>query len=274
MGSALYNDTDPFVAQWTRNLIAAGRITPGVVDERSIAELGAADVVGFERVHCFSGIAGWDLALNLAGWSGPVWTASCPCQPWSSAGQRGRDRGFADARHLWPHLRDLVAEHRPITLLGEQVSGSGGRAWFDAVRVDLERLGYAVGVLDIPAASIGAPHIRSRLYFAALRLGYSDQDRAWRNGRDALGAEATRAGSRKVDGNHGHCAGVAGADDLDWLELTDGTSRPTRAGLRPVAPRLPGDVARCGAFGNAIHVQLAAAFIGCVMDELDARSAA
>ena len=266
---AFYNDTDPYAAQWTRNLMAAGHITEGVVDERSIVELAATDLVGFDRVHAFSGIAGWDYALELAGWSGPIWTGSCPCQPWSSAGQRGRDRGFADARHLWPAWFELIRECRPDTVLGEQVSGAGGRSWLDAVQADLERVGYRVGVLDLPAASVGAPHVRARLYFAALRLGDSDQVSAGRDTRDARRAEAASSGARQVHRVDRDIAVAPGRDaDLEWLELTDGTSRPTRPGLRPVAPRLPGDVARIGAFGNAIHVELAATFIRCVMGEL------
>ena len=33
--SAYYNEIDPYAAQWLRNLISAGHIADGVVDERS-----------------------------------------------------------------------------------------------------------------------------------------------------------------------------------------------------------------------------------------------
>jgi|SRR5262245_17413450 len=162
--SAYYNDNDSYCCQWLRNLAAASHITPGTIDGRSILDVRPADLAGFERVHFFAGIGGWEAALNLAGWRGPVWTASCPCQPLSCAGKR---RGHADERHLWPALYALIAELRPATLLGEQVSGANGREWLAGVRADLEGIGYACGAADLCAASVGAPHIRQRLYWVA-----------------------------------------------------------------------------------------------------------
>ena len=41
---------------------------PGDVDKRSIEEVAADDIAGYDRCHFFAGIAGWDLALRLAGW--------------------------------------------------------------------------------------------------------------------------------------------------------------------------------------------------------------
>ena len=60
---AIYNDSDRFVAAWLRQLIAAGQITAGAVLDQPIANLQPADVTGFNRVHLFAGIGGWDLAL-------------------------------------------------------------------------------------------------------------------------------------------------------------------------------------------------------------------
>ena len=72
---AYYNEIDPFAAAWLRNLIAAGHITAGEVDERSIEEITADDLKGFDRCHFFAGIAGWDLVLGIAGWGDrPVFT--------------------------------------------------------------------------------------------------------------------------------------------------------------------------------------------------------
>ena len=87
--TAYYNEFDKYAAQWLRNLIAAGHIAPGDVDDRSISDVRPSDLVGYTQCHFFAGIGGWSLALRLAGWSDdrPVWTGSCPCQPFSVAGQ-------------------------------------------------------------------------------------------------------------------------------------------------------------------------------------------
>ncbi len=164
---ALYNEIEPYACEWLRNLIAAGHVAPGRVESRSISDLTPDDVVGPGQRHFFAGIGGWSAALRLAGVpdDADIWTGSCPCQPFSDAGKRG---GTRDSRHLWPTWSHLIAECRPAVVLGEQVASRAGLAWFDVVRADLERCGYAVGASDLPAASVGAPHIRQRLYFVAV----------------------------------------------------------------------------------------------------------
>lgn len=166
---AYYGDNDRDVCAWLRNLIAAGLIPDGDVDERSIADVQPSDLRGYRQVHMFCGIAGWPLALQLAGWGADraVWTGSCPCQPLSSA---GKHRGERDERHLWPEFHRLIAECRPPVVFGEQVASADGREWLAGVRVDLEALGFAVGAADLCAAGVGAPHIRQRLYWVAARL--------------------------------------------------------------------------------------------------------
>ena len=164
---AYYNDTDRFACEWLRRLIAAGHIAPGEVDERDIRDINPDDVRRFAQCHFFAGIGVWSYALRLAGWPDerPVWTGSCPCQPFSSPGKR---EGFADERHLWPAWHWLIQQCRPPVVLGEQVTRAVGVGWLDLVSSDLEALGYSVGAADIPAAGVGAPHIRQRLYFGAL----------------------------------------------------------------------------------------------------------
>ena len=161
-----YNEIDAYPAQWVRNLIAAGEVPEGPVDEQSIETVTADDVRSAVQAHFFAGLGGWPYALRLAGWPDdrPVWTGSCPCQPLSSAGRR---QGHADRRHLWPAFYRLIAQCRPATIFGEQVAGKDGREWLSAVRTDLEGLGYAVGCADLAAASVGAPHIRQRLFWVA-----------------------------------------------------------------------------------------------------------
>lgn len=164
--AAYYNEIDPYAAQWLRNLILAGHIAPGEVDERSITDVAPDDLRGFDQCHFFAGIGGWSLALRLAGWPDdqPVWTGSCPCQPFSAA---GKGLGEKDPRHLWPEFRRLIAECRPATVFGEQVAAAAGREWLAGVRADLEGLAYGVGAADLCAASAGAPHIRQRLWWVA-----------------------------------------------------------------------------------------------------------
>ena len=161
-----YNEIDPFSAAWLRELIKAGLIAPGDVDERSIEDVLPTDLLGYTQCHFFAGIGVWSYALRQAGWPDDreVWTGSCPCQPFSSAGKRV---GFADERHLWPAFFHLIRQCRPLTVFGEQVASKDGLAWLDLVAADLEGENYTTGAVDTCAAGFGAPHIRQRLYWVA-----------------------------------------------------------------------------------------------------------
>lgn len=163
---ALYNEIDDFAADWLENLIEAGLIAPGVVDRRSIEDLRGDDLRGFRQVHLFAGIGVWSYALRRAGIPDdfPLWTGSCPCQPFSAAGKRD---GVDDERHLWPAMFHLASECRPPVILGEQVASKDGLGWLDLVQVDMEAADYAFGAVDTCSAGSGAPHIRQRLRFAA-----------------------------------------------------------------------------------------------------------
>lgn len=176
--SDFYSEHDPCAAAWLRELIGAGLIPDGVVDERDIRDVPADDLRGHRSVHLFAGIGGWPLALRLAGWPDdrPVWTGSCPCQPFSSAGKR---KGQADDRHLWPAMFRLVRECRPDVVFGEQVEGAVRLGWLDGICADLEGEGYAVGAAVLGAHSAGAPHIRQRLYWVADASGRDI--RGWRH---------------------------------------------------------------------------------------------
>ncbi|EIV5847959.1 DNA cytosine methyltransferase [Klebsiella pneumoniae] len=184
--SAYYNEIDPFAAQWLRNLIAAEHIAPGEVDERSIEDVTPDDLRGFTQCHFFAGIGVWSHSLRLAGWpdNKPVWTGSCPCQPFSAA---GKGDGFADERHLWPAFNHLISERRPQHVFGEQVAAGNANVWFDLVQTDLEGMGYAFGLVPFTSAGIGAPHIRERAYWVAnTNHGSSDEGKALRTGRHAI----------------------------------------------------------------------------------------
>ncbi|MFN3771606.1 MAG: hypothetical protein ACK4TD_24860, partial [Ectopseudomonas guguanensis] len=87
--AAYYNEIDAYAAQTLRNLIAAGLIAPGDVDERSIEDVHPDDLKPYTQCHFFAGIGIWSLAMRRAGWPDdfPGWTGSCPCQPYSKAGK-------------------------------------------------------------------------------------------------------------------------------------------------------------------------------------------
>ena len=155
-----YNENDPFAAQWLRNLIGAGLIARGDVDDRSILEVRGSDLKGYRQCHFFAGIGGWSYALRLAGWGDDreVWTGSCPCQNLSSAA-----RGRNIAPDLWPAWLALIAANRPRALFGEQVAHK--RAWLDRLCADLEPVGYEIGAAILPAVSVGKDHARHRIYF-------------------------------------------------------------------------------------------------------------
>lgn len=163
---AYYNEIDLQKAGWLRELIRCEVVADGEVDNRSIKEVRAEELRGFAQCHFFAGIGVWSYALRLAGWPDerPVWTGSCPCPSFSAAGKGG---GFNDPRHLWPDWARLVRECRPATLFGEQADDAIGYGWLDLVQTDLERENYAVGKAVLGACSVGAPHIRQRLYFVA-----------------------------------------------------------------------------------------------------------
>lgn len=171
-----YNENDPKAATWLRELIAHNLIADGIVDERSITEIKYHELTKYTQCHFFAGIGGWSYALRLAGWPDdcPVWTGSCPCQPFSCA---GKGLGVADERHLWPIFGELIVQCKPATVFGEQVAGKAGREWLAGIRTDLENMGYAVGGSDLCAACVGAPHIRQRLYWCAIYRDSLEQRR-------------------------------------------------------------------------------------------------
>jgi len=212
----LYNEIDRFPAQWLRNLADAGHIDgPVTVDERSIADLTAADAADATQVHLFAGIGGWSHALKLAGWPAtrPVWTGSCPCQPFSIA---GKGAGTDDARHLWPEMRRLIGECLPPVVFGEQVASRAGREWLAGVRADLEAMGYAVGAADMCAAGAGTPHIRQRLYWGAVRLADAERGAAERHGHEVAGATESVQGQAREQRLRPHPG-----DGRDTIRLAD-----------------------------------------------------
>ena len=297
--TAYYNEHDAYAAQWLRNLIAAGHIAPGDVDERDIRDIKPEELKKYTQCHFFAGVGVWSLALRQAGWPDdqPVWTGSCPCQPFSAA---GRKAGVDDERHLWPHWFHLITQCEPSHIFGEQVASKDGLGWLDLVQTDLEGAGYANGAVDLCAAGIGAPHIRQRLWFVAERLGDtcdagpqkhggsdelyqwpereretgSDLDSGLRSGMadaDTRGLEgkqgiptqqAEHSSSNGVLEHNGPAGPVNGFwRDADWLFCRDGKWRVVRSGTFPLVDGPPSRVGRLRAYGNAINAEVAQAFI-------------
>lgn len=154
----------------------------------------------------FSGIGGFDLAAEWAGWENvfhcewnpfgqkvlkhhfpnsisyhditktdftihkgdiDVLTGGFPCQPYSTAGLR---KGKEDERHLWPEMLRAIREIQPSWVVGENVRGlvnwSGGLV-FNEVQAELEAQGYEVLPFLLPACAVNAPHRRDRIWFVA-----------------------------------------------------------------------------------------------------------
>ena len=194
MKLAYYNEFDKYAAEWLRNLIAAGHIAPGDVDDRSIEDVRPSDLDGYAQCHFFAGVGVWSYALRLAGWPDdrPVWTGSCPCQPFSAAGEGA---GFDDERHLWPAFHHLIRERRPTEILGEQVASKDADPWIDLVCTDMEAMGYSFGAVPFPSAGVGAPHIRDRLYWVAHAANKRQHGRG--AGKASDGGDSTRQQSER-----------------------------------------------------------------------------
>lgn len=145
---------------------------------------------------------------NFNKWGGriDVLTGGFPCQPFSVAGQR---KGSDDDRYLWPEFKRAIREIQPTWVVGENVGGIitmvqpgdevevGSQASLfgednrkrillrqqyvvETICCDLEREGYSVWPLVIPACAVGAPHRRDRVWFVAHRsdTGVEDVQRA------------------------------------------------------------------------------------------------
>jgi DNA (cytosine-5)-methyltransferase 1 len=223
MSRAYYNEFDPFAAQWLRNLIAAGEIADGDVDERSICDVRPDELRGYGQVHMFAGIGGWSRALRLAGVPDdrPVWTGSCPCQDFSSA---GKAQGHGGARNLWPEMLRLIRECVPSTVFGEQVSAAIRFGWLDGIQTDLEENHYACGSAVVGAHSVGAPHIRQRLFWGAKRLADASIESSQRHPGGFPAAQAGIGGARPCDGDNEHGGTVGGLADLQGDRAS--TNRP------------------------------------------------
>jgi DNA (cytosine-5)-methyltransferase 1 len=247
--TAYYNENDPYAAQWLRNLIQAGHIALGDVDERSIVDVRPDDLRGYVQCHFFAGIGGWSLALRIAGWPDdrPVWTGSCPCQPFSIAGEV---RGVGDERHLWPEWFRLIRSRKPAIVFGEQIASKAGYGWLAGVHLEMESEAYSFGAADLCAASVKAKHPRQRLFFVAHA---SDAGLAGpvQHGEGICGGQAAPPAKHRDAGLRTR---VCFEPNPDALVRIDGLPRP---------------VGYVRGFGNAIVPQVAAQFIKATIEVID-----
>lgn len=240
-----YNEFDPHAAAWLRELINQKLIPAGDVDTRSIADVIPSDLHGYTQCHFFAGIGGWSLALQISGWPDdrPVWTGSCPCQPFSVAGE---GKGTADERHLWPVFFDLIRECRPERVFGEQVANAIGKGWLDGISTDLESEDYACGAAVLGAHSVGAPHLRQRLYWGC--VAYAE----WH--------EQSRKKSRiRKTGRVGRVV-----EPFPWDEHWESALRRFRA----LGDGLPRSVAFTDGARNAIVPQVGAEFVKAFLESI------
>tara|TARA_R110002012_G_scaffold144730_2_gene302989 strand:+ start:1720 stop:2994 length:1275 start_codon:yes stop_codon:yes gene_type:complete len=229
---AYYNEIDPYAAEWLRSLIRSGHIANGIVDERSISDVRPDELQEFTQCHFFAGIGVWSYALRSAGWEDdrPVWTGSCPCQPFSNAGSR---KGITDERHLWPHWFHLIEQCRPSTVFGEQVASKDGLGWIDLVQADMEGADYAIGSFDLCSAGFGAPHIRQRLWFVADTDNTRSQgrisgrtDSKWQDKHGHLGRNGSTIGMGDPDIDDGRNEDSAVTSERE-ARLEHGGASPT-----------------------------------------------
>ena len=198
-GGVYYNEWDEPTARWLGELGKGRHLPSGHIDTRSIRDVQPDDIAGYDQCHFFAGIGGWPLALRWAGLENVpgIWTGSPPCQPFSVA---GKGLAQSDERHLAPVWLDLIRECKPVLLFGEQVADAIGKGWLDDLFDALEQEGYACGAAVLPACSVGAPHIRKRLFFGAVRL--ADANERQRGGvADGQGRQPDGAQARRVQGN-------------------------------------------------------------------------
>lgn len=168
-----------------------------------------------------------------------------PCQPFSIAGQQ---RGTEDKRHLWPYLFRIIRHLRPSYALLENVPNHL-RVGFGEVLADLASIGFDAQWDCIPAAAVGADHLRDRVFLLAYPTSkrrrvfrplppYSDNE-VW---------PFENQWGKKRNPRHSTLVGLR----------MDSLRRASQSGIQPMANGIPermGDQLRC--LGNAVVPQVA-----------------
>jgi DNA (cytosine-5)-methyltransferase 1 len=203
-----------------------------------------------------------------------------PCQPFSYAGGRA---GADDPRHLWPLFADCLRVVRPRYALLENVSGHLSLG-FGRVLGDLAEIGYDAEWDCIPAAAVGAPHLRDRVFVIATRRTPMDTNSEGQPRQPEHGSTRSWP-SPMADANYSRSidrrpesdwraeprSGRQNVADADRTGLqgrrhgrptTDGSSEGRRfwesePGVGRVANGIPRRVDRLRALGNAVVPQVA-----------------
>lgn len=191
-------------------------------------------------------------------------TAGFPCQPHSTAGRR---KGADDERNLWPDTLRTISEVQPRYALLENVPGLvyGRRPYVACILGDLADIGYDAEWELIPAAALGAPHLRWRWWC----LAYPSD-----NGRRAARRPAEQAGQYEAMGRSeqlgqngrirtmadDYCErqqqpqrGVSGSECTGWWSAEPAVGR--------VADGVASRVDRLRALGNGIVPAVCAEFL-------------
>ena len=196
-----------------------------------------------------------------------------PCQPFSTAGSRN---GTNDPRHLWPRFADCIRILRPRFALLENVTGHLSLG-FGNVQADLAALGYDAQWDCIPAAAVGAPHLRDRIFVIATRndgmdthgdskpnVALNDFTQPWptpmadtsckRVGSDRTETTITKTRRSRQYNRHRETANVG----WEWWQTEPNVGR--------VADGIPNRVDRLRGLGNAVVPQVAEHIGNIIMD--------
>jgi len=218
----------------------------------------------------------WPHIPNLGDICGIDWTrvdrvdlvvGGYPCQPFSYAGVR---RGEDDPRHLWPMFADCLRVVRPRYALMENVTGHLSLG-FGSVLADLAALGYDAQWDCVPAAAVGAPHLRDRLFVIATRRSVvansNDEGQGQRRSQPQRWQEPWHG--RQVMADTGHerleelrvsaCGDESRqpASGPNETKRSEGRRWPPEPELGRVAHGIPRRMDRLRGLGNAVVPQVA-----------------
>jgi DNA (cytosine-5)-methyltransferase 1 len=161
-----YNDNNAYACRVLRARVLDGRLPMGDVDERNIETIQPWEVQQYTQWHLFAGIGVFPLGLKWAGIPDHfrILTGGFPCQDISNAGLRAGIDGTRSG--LWGEMARFIRFLRPDCVLVENVSALLHRG-MERVLADLSACGYDAEWDCIPAAAVGAPHQRDRIFIVA-----------------------------------------------------------------------------------------------------------